>query len=127
MPSCVALRIDELLREACDRYGMDRFAFLQAERERAALIDHLGGCERIRNTPLATLYSITIRRFILYLPGDVALRTLAQVRGRVVGAAGDLPPRLYGAGAGPDRHRAAATVFLGQSQSPASARHLSDD
>ena len=29
------------------------------------LIDHLGGCERIRNTPLATVYSITIRRFIL--------------------------------------------------------------
>ena len=25
----------------------------------------LGGCERIRNTPLATVYSITIRRFIL--------------------------------------------------------------
>jgi ion channel-forming bestrophin family protein len=65
MPSCVALKIDELLREACEQYGMDRFAFWQAERERCALLDHLGGCERIRNTPLATVYSITIRRFIL--------------------------------------------------------------
>lgn len=67
MPSCVALRIDELLRQACqEKNGMDRFAFLQAQRERAGLIDHLGGCERIRNTPLASVYSITIRRFILF-------------------------------------------------------------
>lgn len=65
MPSYVVLRIAELLREACERHGMDRFAFLQAERERCTLLDHLGGCERIRNTPLATVYAITIRRFIL--------------------------------------------------------------
>jgi putative membrane protein len=64
-PSFVALKIDELLREACERHGMDRFAFLQAERERSGLIDHLGGCERIRKTPLAIVYSITIRRFIV--------------------------------------------------------------
>jgi putative membrane protein len=66
MPSCVALRLDHLLRQACERAdGMDRFAFLQAQRERAALLDHLGGCERIRGTPLASVYSVTIRRFIL--------------------------------------------------------------
>jgi putative membrane protein len=64
MPACVALKISELLREGCERGGMDRFAFLQAERERSGLIDSMGGCERIRNTPLAALYSITIRRFI---------------------------------------------------------------
>ncbi|HTU18266.1 MAG TPA: bestrophin family ion channel [Gemmataceae bacterium] len=67
MPLCVALRIDELLRQACQgENGLDRFAFLQAERERAGLIDHLGGCERIRSTPLASVYSVTIRRFILF-------------------------------------------------------------
>src|SRR5262249_34467538 len=59
------LRIAYLLREAHERLGMDRFAFMQAERERCGLIDSLGGCERIQNTPLATVYSITIRRFIL--------------------------------------------------------------
>ena len=65
-PACIALRLDELLRQACEReQGMDRFAFLQAERERTALLDHLGGCERIRSTPLASAYSVTIRRFIL--------------------------------------------------------------
>jgi putative membrane protein len=65
MPSYVSLRIEEMLRDACEHHGMDRFAFVQAERERGTLLDHLGGCERIRKTPLATVYSITIRRFIL--------------------------------------------------------------
>jgi putative membrane protein len=64
VPLRIALKISELLREGCEG-GMDRFAFLQAEGERSGLIDHLGGCERIRNTPLATLYSITIRSFIV--------------------------------------------------------------
>lgn len=63
----VSLHIETLLRQACQgESALDRFAFLQAERERAGLMDHLGGCERIRNTPLASIYSITIRRFILF-------------------------------------------------------------
>lgn len=65
-PAFVALKLDQLLREACERHGMDRFAFLQAEHERATLLDHLGGCERIRATPLPTVYSITIRQFIFF-------------------------------------------------------------
>jgi putative membrane protein len=68
MPTFVALRLAEMLHEACARHGMDRHAFLQADRERALLVDHLGGCERILNTPLPRVYSITIRRFVvLYL------------------------------------------------------------
>jgi putative membrane protein len=67
MVLCVALQIDELLRQACQGdNGMDRFAFLQAQRERTGLVDHLGGCERILSTPLAKVYSIAIRRFILF-------------------------------------------------------------
>jgi putative membrane protein len=64
MPGFVALRLGELLREACDRLHMDRFAFLQMDRERALLIDHVGGCERILKTPLPRVYSINVRRFI---------------------------------------------------------------
>lgn len=64
MPSFVALKLAELLREACDFYNMDRFAFLQVDRERAALIDHIGACERILKTPLPLVYAIKIRRFI---------------------------------------------------------------
>lgn len=44
---------------------MDRFAFLQVDRERALLIDHIGACERILKTPLPLVYAIKIRRFIV--------------------------------------------------------------
>jgi putative membrane protein len=64
MPSFVALNLAELLHEACDNYQMDRFAFMQLDRERAALIDHIGACECILKTPLARVYAIKIRRFI---------------------------------------------------------------
>lgn len=64
MPSCVALRLADLLRQACEQGTMDRFAYLQTDRERALLIDHIGACERILKTPLAAAYSIKIRRFI---------------------------------------------------------------
>lgn len=64
MPSCVALKLADLLREACDAHQMDRFAFMQIDRERAMLIDHIGACERILKTPLPRVYAIKIRRFI---------------------------------------------------------------
>jgi putative membrane protein len=63
-PSFVALRLADMLREACDRQQLDRFAFLQLDRERALLIDHVGACERILKTPLPLAYSIKIRRYI---------------------------------------------------------------
>ena len=44
---------------------MSGFAFHQAERERAMLIDHIGACERILKTPLPAVYSIKIRRFLV--------------------------------------------------------------
>jgi ion channel-forming bestrophin family protein len=65
MPSFVALKLADLLREACEQLEMDRFAFIQIDRERALLIDHFGACERILKTPLSRAYSIQIRRFIL--------------------------------------------------------------
>ena len=63
MPTAVALAIGQLLREGAEM-GMDRFAFVRAEEERAKLIDHIGGCERILKTPLPEAYSIEIRQFI---------------------------------------------------------------
>jgi ion channel-forming bestrophin family protein len=71
MPSYVAKRIAEIL-EAGASAGMSRFAFVQIDKERATLIDHIGGCERILKTPLPQVYSIKIRRilalFLLTLP-----------------------------------------------------------
>ncbi|PQO38383.1 bestrophin family protein [Blastopirellula marina] len=68
MPMYVVRRIATMLRDAVAAGEMDRFFFLQAEAERARLIDHIGGCERILRTPLAQAFSIKIRRFLfLYL------------------------------------------------------------
>ncbi len=64
MPSFVAMTMGQLLRKALDSGQMSEFAFIQADRERCLLIDHVGGCERIQKTPLALAYSIKIRRFI---------------------------------------------------------------
>jgi putative membrane protein len=65
MPSYVARVLAELLREGCDRLGMSDFVFLGADRERALLLDHVGGCERIQGTPLPRVYAIQIRRFLV--------------------------------------------------------------
>jgi putative membrane protein len=78
-PSFVARRLGNLLRDARDKSQLDGFAFLQLDKERATLIDHIGACERILKTPLAKVYSIKIRRFIalflLTLPFALLHRT----------------------------------------------------
>ncbi|WP_040351654.1 bestrophin family protein [Blastopirellula marina] len=72
MPSYVALQLAELLQQGAKAGDLDHFAFLQIDKERALLIDHVGGCERILKTPLPLVYSIKIRRylamFLLTLP-----------------------------------------------------------
>jgi ion channel-forming bestrophin family protein len=80
MPGAVSLRIALILREGCERFGMDRFAFLEAEQSRTQLIDSIGGCERILKSPLPRVCGINIRRFILVflitLPFGILQRTL---------------------------------------------------
>jgi putative membrane protein len=66
MPTYVSGRLAGLLRNARDAQQLDPFAFLQADRERAALLDHAGACERILKTPIPAVYSITIRRFVVF-------------------------------------------------------------
>lgn len=81
MPSFVALKLGELLREACDELKMDRFGFMQVDRERALLIDHTGACERILKTPLPRAYSIKIRRFIVIFLLTLPFALLHRVDG----------------------------------------------
>lgn len=64
MPSYASARISRLLLEAVRAGQMNPFAFHQAEKERALLIDHIGACERILKTPLASAFSIEIRRYL---------------------------------------------------------------
>lgn len=68
MPMYAARRLADLLRDAASSGKLDRFMFLQAELQRAKLIDHVGACERILKTPLAKAFSVKIRRFLfIYL------------------------------------------------------------
>lgn len=66
MPSHVASHLARLLRQAREQSGLDGFALLVIDRERAELIDHVGGCERIFRTALPRVHSIKLRRFILF-------------------------------------------------------------
>lgn len=81
MPSFVALKLADLLRDACDRGEMDRFAFMQIDRERALLIDYIGGCERILKSPLPHVYSIKIRRFIVLFLLTLPLALMHRLNG----------------------------------------------
>lgn len=64
--TAVASRLALLLDQARREFKMDGFSFIELDRERAELIDHLGGCERILRTPLPRVHSIKLRRFILF-------------------------------------------------------------
>jgi len=66
MPDAVSSELAMLLYEARS-LGMDGFAFQKCEEQRARLIDHLGGCERILKTPLARSGAIQVRQFIFLL------------------------------------------------------------
>ncbi len=65
MPTCVATEVAHLLATVRASGTMDGFVFMEVDRERAALIDHVGACERILRTPTPRVHSIKLRRFIL--------------------------------------------------------------
>lgn len=77
-----ALRVSQLLaemfRRAVEAGEMDRFFLLQADRERALLIDHLGACERILKSPLPGVYAIKVRRFLFLFLATLPLVLLEQ-------------------------------------------------
>lgn len=78
-PLAAAMAIGELLRAGRDDLKMDRLAFLQADRDLTALLDYVGGCERIQKTPLPRAYAIQIRRFIVAFLGTLPFALLPKV------------------------------------------------
>ena len=77
MPTAVGRLIGESLRDARDRLGLDGFALLRIDPDRAALIDDIGACERIIKTPLPLAYRVEIRRFLILF---IAAIPFAMVR-----------------------------------------------
>jgi ion channel-forming bestrophin family protein len=64
-PLFVSNKMAGLIQQARLNASIDSFVFLKFEEQRAALIDSLGGCERILKTPMPLVYAIKARRFIL--------------------------------------------------------------
>jgi ion channel-forming bestrophin family protein len=64
-PLFVSNKMAGLIQQARVNASIDSFLFLELEKQRAALIDSLGGCERILKTPMPLVYAIKARRFIL--------------------------------------------------------------
>jgi putative membrane protein len=80
MPSAVARLIGEILRDGRDRLGLDGFALLRIDTERAALIDHIGACEKVLKTPLPLAYRIEIRRFLIAFLASLPFALVDRVR-----------------------------------------------
>ena len=67
IPLAVASRISEELAAACRRGLISEYVRVEMVRVVQQLVDHLGGCERIRRTPLPFVYVVHLRRaLILY-------------------------------------------------------------
>lgn len=64
-PLFVSDKIAALLEQARCRQQFEPLILLQFEKQRAALIDSIGGNERILKTPMPLVYAIKTRRFIL--------------------------------------------------------------
>jgi ion channel-forming bestrophin family protein len=79
MPVHVALLIADHLRVACDQFEMDRFSFLEADRDLTSLLDFVGGCERIKKTPLPRAYAIQIRQFLILFLTTLPFALLMKV------------------------------------------------
>lgn len=79
MPSDVAVRISRLLKDALEAGRLTGFEFQQLDRERTALIDHIGACERILKTPLPLVSSIKIRHFIVLFLGSLPFGLLNRI------------------------------------------------
>jgi putative membrane protein len=118
MPTVVVLTLAQMLRQAMDDGSLDRMAFMQIDKERAALIDHIGGCERILKSPLPRVYAITIRRFIFLFLAALPFALLDKV-GLVCG--------LSDPGTGPDGGRTATALCNQQTGPPPARRDLADN
>lgn len=65
-PIILASMIAQELQIARNNYGLDPFAFLQAQKQIEYIIDAQGACERILKTPMPFVMAVKSRRFILF-------------------------------------------------------------
>jgi len=66
VPLYIARKITSLLAEARDRGMISDIVMVEVDRNTQQLIDCLGGCERIKKTPLPFAYMVHIRRALIF-------------------------------------------------------------
>jgi len=66
VPLAIARRITFLLDEARQRGSIDSYQMGMLDQNVQLLIDYLGGCERIRATPLPYAYTVHLRRALVF-------------------------------------------------------------
>lgn len=64
-PHAVSVRLSATLLEARDRGILSDYLFAMLDQNVQLLIDYLGGCERIRRTPLPFVYVVHLRRALI--------------------------------------------------------------
>ncbi len=78
VPFAVSTRLTGLIRQALDEKTIDPIVYLTMDNLVKEMIDILGGCERIHNTPLPFSYMVHLRRalffFAIALPFGIATK-----------------------------------------------------
>ncbi|HIF01106.1 MAG TPA: hypothetical protein EYG03_06785 [Planctomycetes bacterium] len=76
-PGVIFLELSNMLKDAVDK-DLHATAFRSMEENRGRLLDHVGGCERIRTTPLARSSAIQVKRFIFLFLVSLPFALLRQ-------------------------------------------------
>jgi len=64
VPNLVSLKMYQRLQKLKDAGDISQEEYLAFDRNLNALLDSLGSCERIRNTPIPFSYSLFLKKFI---------------------------------------------------------------
>ena len=65
LPTAVAQRISQTLREARDRGLVSDYVMIAIDQNTQQLVDYVGGCERIHKTPIPFAYMVHVRRALI--------------------------------------------------------------
>lgn len=95
-PLAVSRQMTELLAEAHRRNLISDFLHMVLDQNVESLIDHTGGCERIRNTPLPFAYVVHLRRALIAYCFTLPFALLKDFGWGTVGATLLIAYTLYG-------------------------------
>ena len=76
-PGVIFLEMSQMLKDAAGK-NLHPMAFRCMEENRGQLLDHVGGCERIRTTPLARSSATQVKRFIFLFLVSLPFALLRQ-------------------------------------------------